>query len=95
MAEVGTEVRAVGLHHVEALVATYHRDLVARGVEGYDLERCWEDYRAGQLQGPLITVLGAVYATAERSASADEMFLAMASRSCAAIRELGTLGLIG
>jgi hypothetical protein len=81
--------------HEDALVATYHRELVARGVEGYDLDRCAEDYRAGHLQGPLITVLGAVYATAERSDAADRMFLAMASRSCAAIRELDTLALVG
>lgn len=80
--------------HEDDLVATYHRELVTRGVEGYDLARCVEDYRAGHLQGPLITVLGAVYATAVRSASADQMFLAMASRSCAAIRELGTLEMV-
>ena len=46
------------------------------------------------LQGPLITILGRVYATAEPSPAADEMFLAMATRSCAAIRDLHSLELL-
>jgi aminoglycoside/choline kinase family phosphotransferase len=81
--------------HEDALVAAYHSSLVARGVVGYDFGRCYDDYRLGRLQGPLITVLGAVYATAERSESADRMFLAMARRSCAAIRDLRSLELLG
>jgi hypothetical protein len=36
-------------------------------------------------------MLGAIYATAARSDAADGMFLAMASRSCAALRDHGTL----
>jgi len=44
------------------------------------------------LQGPLITVLGAAYGT--RTERGDEMFLAMASRSCAAIRDLQSLTLV-
>ena len=78
----------------EALVATYHSELMARGVEGYTADRCWDDYRLGQLQGPLITVLGAIYATAERSERADGMFVAMATRCSAAIRDLRTLDLV-
>jgi aminoglycoside/choline kinase family phosphotransferase len=75
----------------EDLVRVYHAELVARGVAAYDPDRCFEDYRVGQMQGPLITTLGAAYATRERSAEADRMFLAMARRSCAAIRELGSV----
>ena len=48
----------------EQLVASYHRALCARGVDGYDAERCFDDYRVGQLQGPMITVIGCMYATA-------------------------------
>jgi hypothetical protein len=81
--------------HEDALIGTYHDALVSRGVRGYSLSRCTEDYRAGHLQGPMITVLGAIYATAERSDAADRMFLAMARRSCAAIRDLGSLDLVG
>jgi hypothetical protein len=73
------------------LVASYHAALVARGVEGYDPARCLDDYRLGHLQGPLVTTIGSAYATGERTRSADAMFLAMARRSCAAIRDLGSL----
>jgi len=76
------------------LVAAYHAELLARGVTDYDLDRCFDDYRLGQLQGPLITMLGAVFATAERTDAADRMFITMARRSCAAVRELGSLDLL-
>lgn len=78
----------------ERLVGRYHKELLALGVEGYPADRCFEDYRLGQLQGPLITTLGAIYATAGRTARADGMFLAMARRSCAAIRDLRSLELL-
>jgi hypothetical protein len=80
--------------HEQALVAAYHAAIVDRGVAGYDADRCWGDYRLGHLQGPMITVLGCMFATAERSDRADRMFLAMATRSCAAIRDLGSLDLL-
>ena len=76
------------------LVETYHAALVANGVQGYDAERCYDDYRLGVLQGPLITVVGCEYATGERTPGSDAMFLAMATRACAAIRDLGTLELV-
>ena len=47
---------------------------------GYDADRCFDDYRLGQLQGPFITTLGAAYATAVRTEAADRMFVAMATR---------------
>ena len=77
------------------LVGTYHERLVAAGVSDYDAAQCFDDYRLGQLQGPLITVLGSEYATAVRTPAADGMFLAMARRSCAAIRDLASLDLVG
>ena len=42
----------------------------------------------------MITVLGCMYATAERSERSDGMFLAMITRSCAAIRDLRSLDLL-
>ncbi len=78
----------------QRLVARYHEELLARGVEGYGPDRCFDDYRIGQLQGPMITVLGAMTATGERSRQADDMFIAMARRSCAAIRDLESLHLL-
>ena len=78
----------------ERLVAVYHEELVRRGVTGYGADDCWTDYRLGQLQGPMITILGCMYATAERSERADGMFLAMATRSAAAIRDLDPFALL-
>ena len=78
----------------ERLVAAYHGELVRRGVEGYAADQCFDDYRVGHLQGPFITTLGAAYATAVRTEAADRMFVAMARRSCAAIRDLGSIDLV-
>ncbi len=76
------------------LVAAYHDELLRRGVSDYDFDACFHGYRLGQLQAPMLTTIGAIYATRERSEASDAMFLAMAKRSCAAIRELGTLDLL-
>ncbi|SEF56973.1 Phosphotransferase enzyme family protein [Thermomonospora echinospora] len=78
--------------HERTLVETYHTALTRYGVDDYDLGECLEDYRFAAVQGPLITVLGCVYGT--RTERGDTMFLTMTTRSCAAIRELGTLDLI-
>jgi aminoglycoside phosphotransferase (APT) family kinase protein len=75
------------------LVQSYFEVLRTRGIEDYGFERCFEDYRFGQLQGPMITVLGCMTSSG-RSSEADEMFLAMATRSCAAIRDLGSLDVL-
>ncbi|GAA3208206.1 phosphotransferase family protein [Actinocorallia longicatena] len=75
-----------------ALVAAYHEALTGHGVEDYGLEECFDDYRFAAVQGPLITVLGCAYGTpTERG---DAMFLTMARRSLAMIRDLDTLSLI-
>ena len=74
------------------LVADYHGELCALGVQDYDLETCWRDYRLGMLQAPLIIVFGVAFATSTERG--DDMMLAMAQRSCRAIRELDTLALI-
>lgn len=76
----------------DGLVAAYHRALVGHGVSTYSLEECWDDYRFAQLQGPLVTVFGQAYGA--RTERGDAMFAAMTTRSCAAIRDLGTLDLV-
>lgn len=76
------------------LVGEYHDGLMNNGVRAYRAEQCWDDYRLGQLQGPMITVIGCIYAAAVRSLESDEMFIAMARRSCAAIRDLGSIDLV-
>lgn len=77
----------------ETLVAAYHRALVGHGVRSYSLEQCWEDYRFAMLQVPLVAVFGQAYGT--RTERGDRMFAVMIARSCAAIRDLGTLALVG
>ena len=75
------------------LVAAYHAALVAHGVTGYDGDLCWDDYRYGMVQGPLVCVFGLAYGA--RTDRGDRMFAAMVERSCTAIRDLGTLDLVG
>jgi hypothetical protein len=64
-----------------------------RGVADYSIEQCVKDYRFEQFQGPMITVIGSMTSSG-RSHSGDEMFLAMARRSCAAMRDLGSLSVL-
>lgn len=74
------------------LVAAYHAALRAHGVSDYSLEMCFDDYRYGQFQGPLITVLAA--AGLSHTERGDDMFMAMSSRACEAIRDLKSLELL-
>lgn len=74
------------------LVTAYHTALVGHGVTGYDWETCWQDYRFGALQVPLICALGLVFATG--TDRGDDMFVAMLRRGCQAIRDLDTLDLV-
>lgn len=76
-----------------ALVRAYRESLVAHGVD-VSFEQCFDDYRMGTPQGPLVTVLGAVYATATPSPESDAMFASMVTRSCAAIRDLDPRSLL-
>jgi aminoglycoside phosphotransferase (APT) family kinase protein len=93
---LGTALRPEDRRRSEGdLVSLYFDELRRRGVQEYSARECFDDYRLGQLQGPFITILGCIYgATAERTPDADEMFLSMAKRSCAAIRELESLSLV-
>jgi hypothetical protein len=86
---LSTESRRAG---EKEIVEAYHRRLVALGVEGYGAEQCWEDYRYGLFQGPLITVLGAF--VAQPTARGDRMFTIMAERSSTAITDLHAMSLL-
>ncbi len=74
------------------LVERYHAALLTHGVTDYDVETCWQDYRLGVLQAPLITVLG--FAFAASTERGDEMVLTMLRRGCRAIRELDAIDLV-
>ena len=78
--------------HERELVGVYHRALERYGVANFDAETCWQDYRFGMLQVPLITTLGFAFSAATERG--DDMVLAMLQRGSRAIRELGTLELI-
>lgn len=78
--------------HERDLVDAYHRALVGYGVTGYDGETCWQDYRLGALQVPLITTLGFAFSTSTERG--EDMTLAMLERGARAIRELGSLELV-
>ena len=62
----------------EELVRDYHRGLVATGVERYDWNRCWRDYRRGTWAGLIMAVAASMLV--ERTPRGDEMFLTMAAR---------------
>lgn len=77
----------------EDLVGEYHQALQGYGVTDYDRETCWHDYRLGMPHTVLISALGFAFATATERG--DDMVLTMLRRGCQAIRDLGTLELIG
>ncbi len=79
--------------HEHDLVRVYHEALVGHGVD-VGADDCFDDYRLGTPQGPLVTVLGAVYATATPTDESNAMFASMATRSCAAIRDLDPRSLL-
>lgn len=81
-------------NHEERLVADYHAALGGRRTIEYSADRCWYDYRLGQLQAPMVTMLGCMYSGAARTAYADGMFVAMARRSSTAIMDLRSLDLL-
>ena len=70
-------------------ISAYHERLA---VDGYDLVTCEQDYRLGQLHVPLIATLGWAFTT--QTARGGDMMLAMVRRSCAALRDLGSLELL-
>ena len=60
------------------LVGGYHAGLLGAGVDGYDRDRCWRDYRRGTWSGLIMAVAASMLV--ERTPRGDRMFLAMAAR---------------
>ncbi len=76
----------------EDLVRCYYDALLRYDVKNYAWQTCFDDYRYGQFQGLMITVLAAVgLSHTERG---DDMFMAMSSRACEAIRDLDSFDLL-
>jgi aminoglycoside phosphotransferase (APT) family kinase protein len=74
--------------HEPRLLAAYREALAALGVDR-PADAVHADYVYGSLQGPVITVLGAL--AVGRTERGDAMFMAMARRAAAQVRELGAL----
>lgn len=76
----------------QALVQRYHQQLVARGVSGYDWDRCWHDYRLHAAHGLIMAIVGAaITAPTERG---DRMLSTMINRHALQMMDLDTLSLI-
>ena len=75
----------------ERMLAAY-RDAMAKLGAPLDDAAVRAEYAYGAFQGPTITMLGSL--AVGQTARGDDMFMAMISRSCAQIRDLGSLELI-
>lgn len=69
------------------IVRAYHRGLLEAGVEGFDWEWCWEDYRRGSFAGFGVTVIASMLV--EQTERGDRMFTAMARRHARHAIDLG------
>ncbi len=89
---LGTSLDApVRAEHERQLIEAYHSALLGYGVSDYNFEQCWDDYRLGSLQGPLITILGSI--GVKQTDRGDDMFMAMITRSGQQVRELEAMSL--
>jgi len=62
----------------EEIVRNYHRNLIAAGIEGYNFDQCWRDYRRSSFAGFSVTVVASMLV--QQTSRGDQMFLAMAQR---------------
>jgi hypothetical protein len=69
------------------IVAGYHRALVERGIHGYELDACWDDYRRGTFAGFGVTVIASMLV--QQTERGDDMFTAMARRHARHALDLG------
>ncbi|MFK7896885.1 MAG: phosphotransferase [Myxococcota bacterium] len=78
--------------HEDQMLEVYREAMAGLGVER-TAEQVRSDYVYGTFQGPSVTMLGAL--AVGQTDRGDDMFMAMASRSCAQIRDLNALDLLG
>jgi hypothetical protein len=78
--------------HESHMLAVYRESMAALGVER-TLDEVRSDYVYGSFQGPSITMLGSL--AVGQTDRGDDMFMAMAHRCAAQIRDLDALDLIG
>lgn len=69
------------------IVKGYHQRLLAAGIENFDWQQCWEEYRRSTFAGFAVTVIASMIV--EQTKRGDEMFLTMASRHSQHALDLG------
>ncbi len=78
--------------HERELVALYHGELLAHGVQHLSWEHCWEEYRRQTFHGILMTVAASmVVARTERG---DDMFMTCLERNAQQVLDLDALALV-
>lgn len=81
---VGTSVEPDVRRSVERdVVAAYHEALVSLGVDDYDLDTCFDDYRNQTPHALLLCIIGSM--STIQTPRGDDMFMAMLRRSSAQI----------
>lgn len=77
--------------HEDRMLEAYREEMARHDVE-LSADRVRDDYVYGTFQGPSITMLGSL--AVGQTERGDTMFMAMAERSCAQIRDTGALDVI-
>jgi hypothetical protein len=69
------------------LLGEYHSSLLAAGVEGFDWEQCWADYRRATFHGIMTAVAGAYFVT--KTERGDRLFATMVQRHARQALDVG------
>ena len=78
--------------HEHQLLRGYHEALVAGGVQNFDWDQCWNEYRRQVFWGlSMVVAASMVVGQTERG---DDMFMALFERVCEQILDLGSLELL-
>lgn len=78
--------------HERELVAVYQRALTEHGVNGYDAEECWNDYRMHAIHGLQVGVFG--LGAVQRTPRGDEMWRVWIERAAAQVSDLDSYAVL-
>lgn len=74
------------------LIREYHRRLMSYGIDNYDFDACWLDYRRSGFAGLVMAVIASMIVV--QTDRGDDMFMAMARRSADMAADLDALDLL-
>ena len=78
--------------HERSLVKDYHQRLMSYGIDNFDFDACWLDYRRNSFAGLVMAIIASmIVGQTERG---DNMFMVMAKRSADMAIELDALDLL-